>query len=139
MEAAGAGSASGDSAGRYAGEQAEAGAAAQAAPSAGEWRTPAELRESALALLGSAEIYTGAPPARRINLRDEVRRFEAELIRRALAHTGGHQRRAARLLGIKTTTLHAKIKRYRLGSYAAPPEETATEAPRPEAGVVLDS
>jgi DNA-binding NtrC family response regulator len=41
-----------------------------------------------------------------------VRRFECDLIRWALARTNGHQRRAARLLNIKVTTLNAKIKRY---------------------------
>jgi hypothetical protein len=49
-----------------------------------------------------------------INLYDEVSRFECELIRCALAHTGGNQVRAARLLGLKTTTLHNKIKHYRI-------------------------
>jgi len=45
---------------------------------------------------------------------NEVRRFEAELIRSALIRTGGRQRRAARLLGMKVTTLNTKIKRYRI-------------------------
>jgi DNA-binding NtrC family response regulator len=44
----------------------------------------------------------------------EVRRFEAELIRSALISTGGRQRRAARLLGMKVTTLNTKIKRYQI-------------------------
>ncbi len=44
----------------------------------------------------------------------EVRRFEAELIRSALIRTGGRQRRAARLLGMKVTTLNTKIKRYKI-------------------------
>ena len=44
----------------------------------------------------------------------EVRRFEAELIRSALIKTGGRQRRAARILGMKVTTLNTKIKRYRI-------------------------
>jgi DNA-binding NtrC family response regulator len=43
---------------------------------------------------------------------EAVRRFETDLIRWALTQTGGHQRRAARLLDIKVTTLNAKIKRY---------------------------
>lgn len=47
-----------------------------------------------------------------INLNDEVRHFEAELIRSALIRTGGRQRRAARLLGMKVTTLNTKIRRY---------------------------
>ncbi len=49
-----------------------------------------------------------------IDLHAEVRRFEEELIRSALIHTGGRQRRAARLLGTKTTTLNTKIKRYKI-------------------------
>ena len=48
------------------------------------------------------------------NARSEVRRFEAELIRSALVRTGGRQRRAARLLGMKVTTLNTKIKRYKI-------------------------
>lgn len=44
----------------------------------------------------------------------EVRKFEAELIRSALIRTGGRQRRAARLLGMKVTTLNTKIRRYHI-------------------------
>ena len=47
-----------------------------------------------------------------LNLQDEVHRFEAALIRVALNKTGGRQRRAARLLGTKVTTLNTKIRRY---------------------------
>lgn len=47
-----------------------------------------------------------------LNLAEEVHRFEAALIRVALSKTGGRQRRAARLLGTKVTTLNTKIKRY---------------------------
>lgn len=49
-----------------------------------------------------------------VNLSDEVRRYEADLIRCALIRTGGRQRRAARLLNMKVATLNAKIKRYHL-------------------------
>jgi len=49
-----------------------------------------------------------------LDLQTQVRRFEAELIRSALHRTGGCQRRAARLLGVKVTTLNSKIKRYRI-------------------------
>ena len=44
----------------------------------------------------------------------EVRRFEMHLISRALEITGGNQARAARMLGLGTTTLNYKIKSYRL-------------------------
>ena len=50
--------------------------------------------------------------SRGIDLSDELRRFEIYLIRRALEETGGRQTQAARLLGLKLTTLHSKIKRY---------------------------
>ena len=45
-----------------------------------------------------------------INFYDEVQRFETHLIRMALAETGGNQAKAAKLLGIKATTLNSKIK-----------------------------
>jgi DNA-binding NtrC family response regulator len=48
----------------------------------------------------------------KINLIEEVHRFEKELIRCALVRTGGKQRQAARLLNVKVSTLNAKIKRY---------------------------
>ncbi|MDT4969288.1 MAG: hypothetical protein QOJ64_4025 [Acidobacteriota bacterium] len=51
---------------------------------------------------------------RGINFYDEVRRFEIDLIRRALEQTGGHQSRAARLLGMNATTLNSKIKTYNI-------------------------
>lgn len=44
----------------------------------------------------------------------EVQRFETHLIKMALAETGGNQARAARLLGIKATTLNSKIKLFNI-------------------------
>ncbi len=52
--------------------------------------------------------------ARGVNFYDEVKRFEIDLIRRALEQTGGHQSRAARLLGLNATTLNSKIKTYNI-------------------------
>ena len=52
--------------------------------------------------------------ARGVNFYEEVRRFEIDLIRRALEQTGGHQSRAARLLGMNATTLNSKIKTYNI-------------------------
>ena len=49
-----------------------------------------------------------------IDFYDEVRRFEVDLIRRALEQTSGHQSRAARLLGMNATTLNSKIKTYNI-------------------------
>ena len=45
---------------------------------------------------------------------EEVRRFEMKLISRALELSGGNQARAARLLGLGTTTLNYKIKAYQM-------------------------
>jgi transcriptional regulator with GAF, ATPase, and Fis domain len=45
---------------------------------------------------------------------DEVKKFEIDLIQRALDQTSGHQSRAARLLGLNATTLNSKIKSYNI-------------------------
>lgn len=58
----------------------------------------------------SADIDVG----RGINFYEEVKRFEIDIIRRALDQTGGHQSRAARLLGLNATTLNSKIKTYNI-------------------------
>ena len=55
--------------------------------------------------------------ARGVNFYDEVKKFEIDLIRRALNQTGGHQSRAARLLGLNATTLNSKIKNYNIQDY----------------------
>jgi len=52
--------------------------------------------------------------ARGVNFYEEVKRFEIDLICRALDQTGGHQSRAARLLGLNATTLNSKIKTYKI-------------------------
>jgi len=75
------------------------------------------LKDVALRLLSVVESLSGGqPPAdsARLRLGEEVKRFESRLIREALAKTGGNQARAARLLGVKHTTLNAKIKRYQI-------------------------
>lgn len=48
-------------------------------------------------------------------LSEMVRDFEIKLIKTALLKTGGNQRQAASLLGVKVTTLHNKIKTYGIG------------------------
>jgi DNA-binding NtrC family response regulator len=45
-----------------------------------------------------------------IDFNEEVKQFEIGLITLALNHVGGTQAKAARLLGIKPTTLNSKIK-----------------------------
>jgi transcriptional regulator with GAF, ATPase, and Fis domain len=49
-----------------------------------------------------------------IDFYDEVQRFETHLIKMALTETGGNQAKAARLLGIKATTLNSKIKLFNI-------------------------
>lgn len=60
---------------------------------------------------------------RGINLHEEMRLFEIHLIQSALERTGGHQTRAAQLLGINLTTLHNKLKRLNISP------ETIVNAP----------
>ena len=49
-----------------------------------------------------------------IDFRDEVKRFEISLIRRALKQADGNQARAALFLNMKKTTLYCKIKQYQI-------------------------
>jgi len=74
------------------------------------------LRDVAATLLEAVDSLRVAQPSRdhSIRLQAEVQRFETDLIRTALERTGGNQARAARLLGVKHTTLNAKIKRYKI-------------------------
>jgi len=58
--------------------------------------------------------------SRGVNFYDEVKKFGIDLIRRALDQTGGHQSRAARLLGLNATTLNSKIKTYNLDARPHP-------------------
>jgi DNA-binding NtrC family response regulator len=46
-----------------------------------------------------------------VRLQDAVTHYERRLIEQALRNSGGIQTRAARILGLKPTTLHEKIKR----------------------------
>ncbi|MDT4954412.1 MAG: Bacterial regulatory protein Fis family [Acidobacteriota bacterium] len=77
------------------------------------------LRLLTLALLREVDVLgqnASTANDRGINLSEEVRRFESQLIHSALIRTNGRMRPAARLLGMKVTTLHAKIKRYNIDS-----------------------
>ena len=88
------------------------------------------LRENAFALiqeireLGSVSF---TDVSRGIDLPEEVRRLEVRLIERALKETNGHQVNAARLLGLKVTTLNAKIKRFGLDPNALEEREDAQD------------
>ena len=50
--------------------------------------------------------------AKGIDFYSEVQRFETALIKLALEQSDGNQARAARLLGLRATTLNSKIKLY---------------------------
>jgi DNA-binding NtrC family response regulator len=63
---------------------------------------------------GGQRLATQIDLSRGISFYDEVNRFQVELIRRALEITGGHQSRAAKLLGMNTTTLNSKIRYYNI-------------------------
>ena len=77
----------------------------------------ASLKVLAMTLLRqveSLETQIASDNVPELNLQKEVHRFEAAIIRSALAKTGGRQRRAAKLLGVKVTTLNTKIKRLKI-------------------------
>ena len=76
---------------------------------------PTEICEPQKSLGASVSASAaGVDVGRGIDFYDEVRRFEVDLIRRALEQTSGHQSRAARLLGMNATTLNSKIKTYNI-------------------------
>jgi transcriptional regulator with GAF, ATPase, and Fis domain len=98
------------------------GAQSQAVSENGDLRQRAQvLKDLALALLSEVQTLgdnQAMEAGGGIDFYDEVRRFEIELIQRALKKTGGHQMRAARLLNVKVTTLNSKIKRYHISPTA---------------------
>lgn len=100
---------------------------AQLNPAGIEEARVASLKVLALTLLHqieSLEVQLASGVTPELNLHAEVHHFEAALIRNALAKTGGRQRRAARLLGVKVTTLNTKIKRHKINlDFLAPPLE----------------
>ena len=83
------------------------------------------LKDVALNLLTEVEYLGSAQPRadHSLNLHDEVRQFEIDLIRIALDRTNGSQTLAARMLGVKLTTLNTKIKRYKIESQFQPSSE----------------
>lgn len=89
------------------------------------------LRETVLQILDEVESLAISVPVDLKNcscFSDEVRQFEVNLIRAALGRTSGSQTQAARLLGLKPTTLNAKIKRYNIspsGYHAGAERENA--------------
>ena len=77
------------------------------------------VKSLATILLKEIELLETLTPKNKDILRDEnfslaqsVEHFETELIRTALIQAKGNQRKAARILGTKVTTLNMKMKRY---------------------------
>ena len=58
-----------------------------------------------------ATVPEGAPLPEGVRFYDAVSRFERQMIESALRRSGGVQKQAAELLGLKPTTLNEKIKR----------------------------
>ena len=100
----------------------------ESTPTAEEARI-ASLKVLALTLLRQVELLEkqiAVDNVTELNLQKEVHGFEAAIIRSALAKTGGRQRRAARLLGVKVTTLNTKIKRHKINLdevFGYPPDD----------------
>ena len=92
------------------------------------------MKNVALALISEGatqarEPASGAEPPdapAQMSFYDEVRRFEIGLITRALRRTQGRQKAAARLLGLKPTTLNAKMKQYQMRG-----NDWASDSPHP--------
>jgi DNA-binding NtrC family response regulator len=70
-------------------------------------------------------------PPEGIRLRDVIASFEKRLIESTLDSTGGVQKEAARLLGLKPTTLNEMIKRH---SIALPRDRERRPPPREALG-----
>ena len=69
---------------------------------------------SLLTELESLGLPVELEPEGGLNLDDELKRYEIGLIRAALDKADGSQTCAARMLGVKVTTLNTKIKRYQI-------------------------
>ena len=80
------------------------------------------LKNVALALTSEGETQAREPAAgaerpdapAQMSFYEEVRRFEIGLITQALQRAHGKQKEAARLLGLKATTLNSKMKQYQM-------------------------
>jgi DNA-binding NtrC family response regulator len=117
-----------------------AGANAEEEKSASAISKTTNLKQLALRLLLEAQALNEMPTLdvrNGIDFYEEVKRFEVDLIQRALSVTRGNQVRAARLLKMKVTTLNTKIKHYEInidvlvGGFIPP---TPTEAVQNQAG-----
>jgi DNA-binding NtrC family response regulator len=86
------------------------------------------LAASLLSEVISLEKNADAVVRSRMDLSEEVHRFESDIIRCALVRTGGRLRQAANLLNIKPSTLHAKMKRYGLLGFRSEDLDDRTKA-----------
>jgi DNA-binding NtrC family response regulator len=80
------------------------------------------LSKLALVILGEIKALESVNRIRirsGIDLSNEVRDFEINLIKMALLHTGGSQQHSARLLGISESSLSSKMKRYKISRRAS--------------------
>ncbi len=72
------------------------------------------IRSTIRSLLNEPDLRTDTTeidPSDGLNFYERVARYEAHLIESALERTGGRQNQAARLLGLRNSTLSWKIKR----------------------------
>ena len=79
---------------------------------------------SALEIVDSMRASYFPVSERELQLHEAVQSFEASLLRAALLRSRGNRTVAARLLGVKVTTFHAKLKRHKIldeGSITADP------------------
>ena len=75
------------------------------------------LKELARVLNSAAdalELQSEEEVFRETDFYEAVKMYEISLIERALKSSGGNQARAARMLHLKQTTLHGKIKQYKI-------------------------
>ncbi len=90
------------------------------------------LKNVALALISEGATQAREPasgaerPDAQMSFYEEVRRFEIGLITRALRRAHGKQNAAAQLLGLKPTTLNAKMKQYQMRG-----NDRASDSPQP--------
>ena len=110
----------------------ERGVVLSTGPFIGKELVPENVRSSP-----SFHIPQVAVPPEGINLREVIAHFERRLIESTLEATGGVQKEAARLLGLKPTTLNEMIKRHSIllprdrERRAAPGMETASAKTTP--------
>ena len=70
------------------------------------------VREISSLQVAQTDLKDELNEGKKISLAKELQRFEYDLIRCALIRTMGKQIEAAKLLGLKRSTLNEKIKRY---------------------------